>query len=368
MSEHISPAAHTVLCAAWCEGNVIKLPPEQLEREIYEEVNEVIVRLGGKWKGGRTKGHAFAFYPPAPLLAGVQASGLMPPKNPTAFFPTPALIVADMLRAAESEQWFEGARVLEPSAGTGGIADAIRTVRPDVQIDCCEVLDLNRAVLESKGYTVAADDFLTWQPGAVYDAILMNPPFSVAGDKTAWATHLLHAWSLLRHDGYLACIVPAALGFRDDATHREIQNLVARFGGTDAIPAGAFKESGTGVATQMVWLRKEDLSWQEREYQGFPNWHQWALFLHVDNEHADSDAWQALVDRRAPDADVVRFLSSIIKKAREMGEGIAWDAEQQRLALAHYHEECGDELLEQPAQATLFSLLPTAPHRTEARG
>lgn len=358
MSNELSRQAHDVLRLAWCEGNIIKLPPDQLERDIYEEVNEVLVRLGGKWKGGRTKGHVFSFYAPAPLLASVQATGIMPPKNPTAFFPTPAPIVADMLRAAEIEQWFEGARVLEPSAGTGGIADAIRAQRPDVEIDCCEVLDLNRAVLESKRYRVVAEDFLTWQPGAVYDAILMNPPFSVAGDKTAWATHLLHAWSLLRQDGYLVCIVPAALGFREDATHQAIQDLVATFGGTDAIPGGAFKDSGTGVATQMVWLRKEDLSWQDRPYQGFPNWHQWALFLYVDNEHTDCDTWNALVERRAPDADVLTFLSRIVKQARKLGEGIAWDAEQQRLALAHYHEECGDEALELPAprtaQLTLF--------------
>lgn len=263
----ITPAAHAVLTQAWCEGNIIKLPPDQLEREVYEEVNEVIQRLGGHWKKNK-KGHAFDFYDPAPLLAGVQASGLMPPKNPTAFFPTPKGIVADMVRIADV--YLSDGRILEPSAGTGAIADAIRMAAPDATIDCCEVLDLNRAVLASKGHAVVCDDFLTWKPGKVYDAILMNPPFSLTGDASAWHTHLLHAWSLLKDGGKLVCIAPGNASDKHPAT----RDLILQYGGIDDIPAGAFKESGTGIATAFIWMYKDSQAWRNQEHNGFANYHQ----------------------------------------------------------------------------------------------
>lgn len=337
-----------MLCSAWCEGQIIKLPPDQLERAVYEEVNEVIQRLGGQWKTNK-KGHVFSFYDPAPLLAGVQSSGLMPPKNPTAFFPTPAGVIADMIRCIDYLP--ESPRILEPSAGIGNIADAVSATYPDAVIDCCEILDLNRAVLESKGHVVVADDFLTWQPGAVYDAIVMNPPFSVAKDKTAWATHLMHAWSLLKDDGYLVCITPAAIEFRDDTTHKTIRDLVRQYGGIESIDAGAFKDSGTGVATCMAWMRKDDQSWRAQPYQGWPNYHQWLLFLHIDNDRQTTDAWHALIDRKAERADVLKFLSGVVERA---GDWIAWDARQQALAFGEFAGLAGVEL--ERGQATLFEV------------
>jgi hypothetical protein len=350
MSERLSPAAHAVLCSAWCEGNVIKLPPDQLERAVYEEVNEVIQRLGGQWK--TKKGHVFSFYDPAPLLAGIQSCGLMPPKNPTAFFPTPRAIIQDMLKTIDYLP--DTPRILEPSAGAGAIADALRAKYSDAEIDCCELLDLNRAILEQKGYTVVCEDFLDWQPGAVYDAIVMNPPFSVKADKTAWATHLLHAWSLLKEDGYLVCITPAAIEFRDDAAHRELRYLVAQYGGFEPIPAGAFKGSGTGVATCMVWLRRADQSWRDRPHQGWPNYHQWLLFLHIDNTREDTDKWQELIDTRADDSAVLAFLGGVVERARKAGDWIAWDTEQQQIARAEFCKLAGKEPTIE--QTTLFKV------------
>lgn len=344
----ISPAAHAVLQNAWCEGVAVKLPPTPLDRAIYDEVNEVLVRLGGKWKTNR-KAHIFDFYDPAPLLAAVQASGLMPPKNPTAFFPTPKPLVADMLRVAEVAGLHSRlthdrrkARILEPSAGTGAIADAV-CVACDAEIDCCEVLDLNRAVLESKGHVVVADDFLSWNPGAVYDAIVMNPPFSLPGDKQAWLTHLLHAWSLLKDGGRLVCIAPAGARFRSDARLEAARDLILQYGGIDDIPAGTFKESGTGVATAFLWMNRTSQAWRDEEYQGWANYHQWLLFLHIDNTRESTDAFQALIDQHAPDNDMLAFLTKIVREVRELGDWICWDEYNQALALAAYHCHFGPQ-------------------------
>jgi hypothetical protein len=352
----ITPAAHNVLHQAWCEGNVIKLPPDQLERVVYEEVNEVIQRLGGKWKGGRTKGHVFDFYDPAPLLASVQASGIMPPKNPTAFFPTPAPIVADMVRISGIA--FSGWRILEPSAGTGAIADAIRAAAPDAQIDVCEVLDLNRALLEGKGYSIVAEDFLDWKPGPIYDAVLMNPPFSVEKDKAAWLTHLMHAWSLLKNGGKLVCIAPANITFGDNSKLNTARDLILQYGGIDDIPAGAFKDSGTGVATAFIWMNKESQEWREREYNGWVNYHQWLLFLHIDNDQKDTDAFNALLDAEAANSELLAFLNGIVKQARGMGDWIAWDEQQQQLALAECYERAGRVLEAPMPKVETFDDLP----------
>jgi len=336
-----------VLRNAWCDGNVLKLPPEQLDRTVYEGVNEVVTRLGGKWKGGKTKGHVFAFYAPAPLLASVQATGIMPPKNPTAFFPTPASLVDDMIRAADIHDWSE-ARYCEPNGGTGAIADAIRAAAPNATLDVCEILDLNRAVLESKGYAITAEDFLAWNPSRVYDAIIMNPPFAAKDDATAWLTHLLHAWSLLKCGGKLVCIAPSSLRFNDSAAIRAARDLILQHGGMGALPAGTFKVSGTMAATEFITMHNVSQEWREQECQGWPNYHQMLLFLHIDNDQKNSDTFNALIDRQAPDSDVLNFLSKIVEQAKAIGDWICWDATQQQLALAEYRERAGLVLEETP--------------------
>gem|GEM_PF-2442387 len=289
-----------VLSMAHCEGQNLYLPDITLERDLYERVNEVLTRLGGKWKKSKRPAHVFAFYDPAPLLAAVVASGEQPPKNPTAFFPTPAPVLEllfDMMDGLSSVP-YDG-RVLEPSAGTGALADAVRALeaqrnaeyegwgwgrRHTWAVDCCEVLSVNRAVLEAKGHALVGDDFLAWNPGAVYDAVIMNPPFSLEGDKQAYATHVFHAWSLLRPGGVLGAIVPTSWQFRDDRRSQEFLDLVCEFGEWENIDAGAFKESGTMVATSAVAIQKTDTGWRLQPRHGHLNWHVWEFGLYADND------------------------------------------------------------------------------------
>src|SRR5579885_3284456 len=93
MTQSISAKALAVLREMECDSDRARITSGQLDRPLYEEVNEVLVRLGGKWKGGRTAAHVFPYYDPRPLLAGVVTTGIRPPKNPTAFFPTPPALV-----------------------------------------------------------------------------------------------------------------------------------------------------------------------------------------------------------------------------------------------------------------------------------
>lgn len=59
-----------VLQNAIVEGNVIKLPPVQLERNIYLEVKKSLESIGGKWKSGKVQGFVFE-QDPTELLARI---------------------------------------------------------------------------------------------------------------------------------------------------------------------------------------------------------------------------------------------------------------------------------------------------------
>jgi len=70
-----------------------------------------------------------------------------------------------------------GDRVLEPSAGTGAILRAIQSAAPGVFCDCVE---LNAALAAQRqanfpAVTVTCGDFLSYEPGRLYQRIIMNP-------------------------------------------------------------------------------------------------------------------------------------------------------------------------------------------------
>lgn len=89
-------------------------------------------------------------------------------------------------------------RVLEPEAGIGSLADEIRNVTSN--IDCAEISFDFREVLRLKGYSVIGDSLFEVEPEPVYDAVLMNPPFSEE------CRHIQYASSFLKPGGTLASI------------------------------------------------------------------------------------------------------------------------------------------------------------------
>ncbi len=77
------------------------------------------------------------------------------------FFPTPPAVAAQMLGLAAVSR---GMLVLEPSAGKGDLADAIRTAHPEVTIQVIEVQPALSEILALKAYGVIGTDFLAF-PG-----------------------------------------------------------------------------------------------------------------------------------------------------------------------------------------------------------
>lgn len=264
------------------------LPDRQLDRPLYEEVNEVLVRCGGKWNRSK-KGHVFP-YDPKPLVEAVAKTGQMPPKNPTAFFPTPRKLVEWMVEFTHLDCYWTGSRILEPSGGTGGILDVIRETAQanDVewQIDTCEFLDINRAMLLKKGYNVVASDFMEYQPDFKYQVILMNPPFSLDGAPLAYIDHVMHAWSMLEKAGQFAAIVPPGFMYRSDKKSQDFLRFVCDHLQWEECGEGAFKESGTNTNTLIIYGEKQDVGWRRAPYNGWVSWAAWSASLHFENEYS----------------------------------------------------------------------------------
>lgn len=156
------------------------------------------------------------------------------------FFPTPYSTAMDLVESADLR---EGLDICEPEAGSGNIADLIREAgfEPDV----IELSSTLRDILEAKGYSVIAHDFLVFQEKQ-YDRIIMNPPFSNGAD----ILHVYHAYSLLKPEGRLVAIVGEGAFSRSDAQAKAFRNWLAEVGAEDEkLPAGTFLDRSLAVTT-----------------------------------------------------------------------------------------------------------------------
>jgi len=166
------------------------------------------------------------------------------------YFPTPAPIVTKMLDRADLRDYF---RVLEPSAGSGAICDAVAPVLDNGELVTYEVNHTLREILELKGYDLAGDDFTQAIPSGDFDLVLMNPPF----EKLQDIDHVRHAFGFLKPGGRLVAIMSASVTFNSQRKAVEFRDWVNSLGGEiEDIPAGAFKDSGTGIASVLLTLDK----------------------------------------------------------------------------------------------------------------
>jgi antirestriction protein ArdC len=166
------------------------------------------------------------------------------------YFPTPRPVVEQMIAAAELAP---GMRVLEPSAGAGHIADAIRETVA-VELDVIEQHPTLQRILELKGHRLIGTDCLTDQ-GPRYDRILMNPPFERGQDMA----HVQHAYTLLQPGGRLVAIMSEGPFFRDYHQARDFRAWFDEVNGqADRLPPGSFYRSDrpTGVNTRLVIIDK----------------------------------------------------------------------------------------------------------------
>ncbi len=187
----------------------------------------------------------------ATVKAGVQVV------TASQLFPTPSALAARMVDLACLAI---GMRVLEPSAGTGRILEALPGIVPfgqvrqtALQVVAVEVSPALAARLACSGLagTVRCADFLRCSADAedlgLFDVVLMNPPFAQGAD----IEHITHALTMLKPGGRLVAL--CANGPRQNASLRPM--VEARGGEWEDLPADTFKEAGTGVRVALITMQ-----------------------------------------------------------------------------------------------------------------
>lgn len=250
---NIEPDVLQVLrqCSATEVG--VFLPQTQLDRKLYSKVNDVLTALGGKWTTGK-KCHVFKD-DPREVLEVVQVTGSYTNPKDFGFFWTSEELAAKVASMCRLEP---GMSVLEPNGGHGALADAAAAFVGVENVETCEVLPRNASVLRGKGYRVSEGDFLLMEPSPRFDRVIMNPPFG----KQADMKHVEHAARFLKPDGLLVSIMSPAYSTRSTKQATQFRELMAAAGDdVESVPAGAFKASGTNVATVIVTLDASRFPW-----------------------------------------------------------------------------------------------------------
>lgn len=228
------------------DGLLIKLPAGQLDRELYQSVAKQLQLIGGSWKGGKTQGFFFK-EDPTDYLAKLCAGESINLKKDFQFFATPDKVADRLVELACIES---GHIILEPSAGQGAIIKAIHRVHPGTEVDCYELMDLNRAFLEKlENITILGKDFINEEKTIIYDRIIANPPFS----KNQDIEHVTEMYKRLEDGGRLVSIMSNhwryASGKKEDVFKKFIEESEAEI---YEIEPGAFKESGTTISACIV--------------------------------------------------------------------------------------------------------------------
>lgn len=171
------------------------------------------------------------------LKAGVQVV------SAPQLFPTPPKIAEKMVELAEVEP---GLCVLEPSAGTGNLIKAVLD-KVDTEVLAYEINNSLCSELSKKfpGYKaqVRCRDFLEVTDFmGEYPRIIMNPPFENGVD----IKHINHARKFLAPGGRLVAL--CANGPRQQAAFKDIADY------WEDLPAGSFKNQGTGVNVALMVL------------------------------------------------------------------------------------------------------------------
>ncbi len=161
------------------------------------------------------------------------------------FFPTPTTLADEMVRRADIRA---GNTVLEPSAGKGDLADAVLARHPHAKVSVVERWVSLQNILRAKGYLLVGEDFMETN-GALYDRIIMNPPFE------------RHAFGLLRPGGKLVAIASEGLFSRTGRKEIEFREWLESVGGeSEKFDGGAFNGKDafrrTGIAGRIVEIIK----------------------------------------------------------------------------------------------------------------
>ena len=175
-------------------------------------------------------------------------AGIKPVSAPN-LFPTPPEVARRMVGLANLGPHCAGARILEPSAGTGRLLEALW----DHAAFNIHAVEINRELAGQlharfRNVTVHGADFLSLAAGedlAPFDAVLMNPPFDHGSD----VKHVRHALRFLKPGGILVGICANGPGQR-----RELEPLSDYW---EELPSGTFAGTNVGAVLFRITLGQD---------------------------------------------------------------------------------------------------------------
>lgn len=168
------------------------------------------------------------------------------------FFNSTKVVVDEVMEYANLES---GMKVLEPSAGVGHLADGAAYVVGVENVDTGELAHELQGFLKDKGYNVEPGDFLEREPNALYDRVIMNPPFS----KDQEITHVEHAYKFLKPGGRLIAVTSVMAGERSNKRNKSFREWLESMGAEEInLPEGAFKDAinPTNVNSKIIVIDK----------------------------------------------------------------------------------------------------------------
>lgn len=137
-------------------------------------------------------------------------------------------------------------RVLEPEAGIGNIADAAKEVTDHV--DCIERMTDFCEILKLKKHNVIGNDLLTAETAPIYDAVVMNPPFSEECE------HIKRAFDFLRPGGSLVAVCSSSIQWKSTRKYEQFRDWLSEH--THPIDECGAKFEMTGVHTVVLVVDK----------------------------------------------------------------------------------------------------------------
>jgi hypothetical protein len=140
----------------------------------------------------------------------------------------------------------ENSKVLEPEAGIASIADIIKGITTDV--DCVEYDYSFREILEFKGHNIVARDLFEHKQNPVYDAVIMNPPFS------AEIKHIKYAFGFLKPGGVLVAVCSSRFNYVKNRGYPEFRDWLERHGLFYENAEGKFEKSG--IASMILRIKR----------------------------------------------------------------------------------------------------------------
>ena len=166
-----------------------------------------------------------------------------------------------------------GAKILEPSAGSGSL---IKYIKEDSKITCVEIDEVSAKILNiCTNHEVINDSAINHYRENYYDAIISNPPFNipVEGDLQWDCTKLDKksgkykansdvfflemAVKSLKAGGYGIFILPSGIGYK--STLKKVREFILDdcwFIANIELPPETFSASGTTIKTHILIFRK----------------------------------------------------------------------------------------------------------------